>query len=117
MSFFQNAFDSFSEVVSKNVPNSSNNDLSGGASLPANDAFLGQNVTVGDDNYFVEAGLAAGGFAVVYKVRSSRNESLAMKRLVVNSENKKSVIQEVALVKKLSGITSNVTKLEKVLNS
>ena len=130
MSFFSSAFESLSEVVSginlaetsaaasSHLSNtfggnttSQNDALSGGGHIPSNDPFLNKHINIENQNYHVQSSLAAGGFAVVYKVQNTGSrETLALKRLTVNSENKKSVLQEVTLVKKLSEKTKYVTQ-------
>nr|XP_046204101.1 cyclin-G-associated kinase isoform X1 [Oncorhynchus gorbuscha] len=76
----------------------------GGASRDQND-FVGQIVELGDMKLRIKRVIAEGGFAFVYEAQDiGSSKDYALKRLLSHEEEKnKEIIQEVCIMKKLSG--------------
>ncbi|XP_030851434.1 cyclin-G-associated kinase [Strongylocentrotus purpuratus] len=81
----------------------------GGPSDRGNE-FVGQQVELGDTKLKVRRVIAEGGFAFVYVAQeNSTGKEFALKRLLANDEEKsKEILQEIAILKRLSGHPSIV---------
>lgn len=70
----------------------------------AHSSFIGKKYVIGKHTVVVEDVLAEGGFAIVFLVRSSKGEKLALKRMCVNNDKDLSVCRrEINIVSNLSG--------------
>lgn len=79
--------------------------IGGGTSARDENDFVGQIIELGNQKLRVKRKIAEGGFALVFVAQDvSSGKEYALKRLLANDEEKnKAVVQEIRLLKKLTG--------------
>ncbi|XP_038056283.1 cyclin-G-associated kinase-like isoform X2 [Patiria miniata] len=78
--------------------------LLGGGQGDRGSEFVGSQVELGDTKLRVKKVIAEGGFAFVFVATDSSGKEYALKRLLANDDEKSKVIlQEISILKKLSG--------------
>ncbi|XP_022105405.1 cyclin-G-associated kinase-like [Acanthaster planci] len=78
--------------------------LLGGGQSDRGSEFVGSQVELGDTKLRVKRVIAEGGFAFVFIAADSSGREYALKRLLANDDEKsKAILQEISILKKLSG--------------